>query len=88
MSYLEYCSYCGNKNTRGWIEGNLRYYCKKCKTVHYQNPKPAATLVCPSNNKILLVKRAIEPAKGEWCLPGGFIELNETCLNLGRIQLP
>ena len=46
--------------------------------IHYQNPKPTATLVCPKNQSILLVKRAFDPGKGLWGLPGGFIELNET----------
>ena len=43
-----------------------------------KNPKPTATLICPRGNDILLVKRAFEPAIGEWSLPGGFMELNET----------
>ncbi len=78
MAYMEFCSNCGNKNHHGWKEGNLRYYCENCGIVHYENPKPTATLVCPKYNDILLVKRAYQPGKGLWGLPGGFIELNET----------
>jgi len=77
MAYLEFCSNCGCKNTRGWKEGNLRFYCENCNTIHYENPKPTATLICPKEETILLVKRAFEPGKGLWGLPGGFIELNE-----------
>jgi len=82
MKKLNYCSSCGNKNTFSEIEGRERFHCKKCNTIHYQNPKPTATLICPKDNKILLVKRAFEPAIGTWSLPGGFLELNET-LNEG-----
>ena len=78
MAHLEYCSNCGKKNIFGPMEGRNRFHCNFCKTIHYENPKPTATLVCTNENKILLVKRAIEPAKGEWGLPGGFIELGET----------
>lgn len=78
MAYLEYCSNCGKKNSHGLIEGGLRYYCTYCKTIHYENPKPTATIVCMKDKSILLAKRAYEPAKGEWGLPGGFLELNET----------
>ena len=78
MGYLTFCSNCGLKNSFGIIDGNKRFFCKNCNTIHYENPKPTATLVCIINNKILLVKRALEPAKGSWGLPGGFIEKGET----------
>ncbi|MBC8213861.1 MAG: NUDIX hydrolase [Candidatus Marinimicrobia bacterium] len=78
MAYMEYCSNCGEKNSEMFVEGRHRYYCNHCDTVHYENPKPTATLICPKGKEILLVRRKYEPAKGFWCLPGGFIELGET----------
>ena len=39
------------------------------------------------NDEILLVKRAFEPAKGEWSLPGGFIELGETPEDAAKREL-
>ena len=78
MKKLIYCSQCGNKNQFGKIDGSIRYHCTNCKTIHYQNPKPTATLILPRENQILLVRRAFEPAKGSWSLPGGFLELGET----------
>jgi len=78
MGYLEFCSNCGEKNKFGKKEGNNRFYCPYCHTIHYDNPKPTATLICPKNDSILLVKRATDPGKGLWGLPGGFIEKGET----------
>ena len=78
MGYLEFCSNCGEKNHYGYIDGNTRYHCTKCETIHYENPKPTAALVCPRKEEILLVKRAEEPGKGQWGLPGGFIERKES----------
>ena len=78
MGHLEFCSNCGIKNVYGFIEGNNRYHCKGCDTIHYENPKPTATIICFRDNELLLAKRAFNPAKGEWGLPGGFMELNET----------
>ena len=78
MAYLEYCSYCGSTNQHGFIDGNHRYHCVSCNTIHYENPKPTATIICMRNDELLLAKRAFSPAKGEWGLPGGFMELNET----------
>jgi len=78
MGYLEFCSNCGEKNQFGEIDGNKRFYCPHCMTIHYENPKPTATLICPQNDNILLVKRASNPGKGLWGLPGGFIEKGES----------
>ena len=78
MGYLEFCSNCGEKNKFGKMDGNDRYYCSKCSAIHYENPKPTATLICPRNRSILLVKRAKAPGKGLWGLPGGFIEKGES----------
>ena len=78
MKKLIYCSKCGDKNSFGKIDGETRYHCASCKTIHYQNPKPTATLILPKKDTILLVRRAFEPEKGAWSLPGGFLELGET----------
>ena len=78
MKKLIYCSKCGQKNNFGKIDGGKRYHCPECKTIHYQNPKPTATLILPKEDTILFVRRAFEPEKGSWSLPGGFLELGET----------
>ncbi len=78
MSEFTYCSSCGQKNTYSEIEGRNRFHCRECNTIHYENPKPTATLICPKGDSLLLVRRAFEPAKGMWNLPGGFMECNET----------
>ena len=85
MKKLIYCSSCGKTNEFGFIDGAIRYHCKHCNSIHYQNPKPTATLICPKGDEILLVKRAVEPEKGKWSLPGGFLELRET-LEEGAIR--
>ena len=40
-------------------------------------PVPAVAAVMVENGKILLVKRAAEPSKGKWSLPGGSVEWGE-----------
>ena len=78
MGYLEFCSNCGKKNQYGAKDGNTRYYCLECGAIHYENPKPTVALICIYEKQLLLVKRAVEPGKGMWGLPGGFIERGET----------
>jgi ADP-ribose pyrophosphatase YjhB (NUDIX family) len=55
-----------------------RRVCQKCDFVDYQNPKIVAGSVVLKDDKILLCKRAIEPRKGFWTLPAGFMELGES----------
>jgi ADP-ribose pyrophosphatase YjhB (NUDIX family) len=57
----------------------MRLFCSACKLPIYENPLPAACLVTvDAQDRLLLVKRSVDPKKGFWCLPGGFMELNET----------
>lgn len=72
------CHFCGSRLIRRYYEGMARLYCDTCQQPIYENPVPASCLVVQNNKKhILLVKRAVEPEKGGWCLPGGYIEMDE-----------
>ncbi len=74
-----FCPWCGSPLIKKFAEGRHRMVCSQCGEIYYENPLPAATaLVLNSQNELLLGIRAIEPAKGAWCLPGGFIEMGET----------
>lgn len=76
---LTYCPYCAGRLERRHADGRSRLVCSSCGEVHYQNPLPAATaLVLNHRGELLLGRRAVEPAYGQWCLPGGFVELGET----------
>ena len=73
------CHYCGTGLIEKFCEGALRLFCNRCKEPIYENPLPATCLVVvDSKDRVLLVKRSVEPKKGFWCLPGGFMELGET----------
>jgi len=55
-----------------------RFFCRKCDTIHYQNPRIIAGCVVTYNDQLLLCRRAIEPRHGYWTIPAGFMELGET----------
>jgi len=55
-----------------------RRVCQRCDFIDYQNPKIVAGSVVLKDDKILLCKRDIEPRKGFWTLPAGFMELGES----------
>jgi len=79
MREKTHCHFCGNRLIRKFVEGGNRLFCEACRTPIYENPVPATSLVVSDGEKgVVLVKRDVEPKKGYWCLPGGFVELGET----------
>ncbi|EPG64870.1 NUDIX hydrolase [Leptospira wolffii] len=77
---MKFCSICGSSVSLKIPEGDSlpRYVCDSCGTIHYQNPKVIVGTIPVWEGKILLCKRAIEPRKGYWTLPAGFLENKET----------
>lgn len=61
-----------------------RRVCQRCDFVDYQNPRIVAGSVVEKDGRILLCKRAIEPRKGYWTLPAGYMELGETVEDAAR----
>src|SRR5256885_2761069 len=55
-----------------------RYVCEACGTIHYQNPRLVVGCVPEHEGRILLCRRAIEPRRGYWTVPAGFLENGET----------
>jgi thiamine-phosphate diphosphorylase len=78
MNTKRFCHFCGSQLTDKFIESRTRLFCRDCNRPIYENPIPAtAAVVFNKNHEVLLVKRNIEPKAGQWCLPGGFLELDE-----------
>ena len=80
---MKFCSNCGNQVTHEIPDGDnrLRFVCNHCNTVHYQNPLVIVGVIPEYQQQILLCKRAIEPQKGRWTLPAGFLENDESTLD-------
>ena len=55
-----------------------RAICSSCGIVHYENPLNVVGTVPVYEGKVLLCLRNIEPRRGFWTLPAGFMELDET----------
>ncbi|MCZ8123459.1 MAG: NUDIX hydrolase [Magnetospirillum sp.] len=55
-----------------------RLICGDCGFVHYDNPKIVVGAVAIWDERVLMCKRAIEPARGRWTIPAGYMELGET----------
>ena len=55
-----------------------RRVCDVCGFIDYENPRIVVGAVVRQGERILLCRRAIEPRRGYWTLPAGFMEQNET----------
>jgi ADP-ribose pyrophosphatase YjhB (NUDIX family) len=83
-SPIQHCRQCGSSVTyRLPDDGDTkpRAVCTVCHTVHYENPLNVVGTVPvwgETGEQVLLCLRNIEPRKGKWTLPAGFMELGET----------
>ena len=76
MRLRTYCSDCGSP--LGPLAGNVQT-CTRCGVPYYHDAKPcAAVLVLDDAGRLLLGRRAIEPRRGLWDIPGGFCGPDET----------
>jgi ADP-ribose pyrophosphatase YjhB (NUDIX family) len=55
-----------------------RLVCPGCGNVFYLDPKLAACAIAMLGGGVVLLRRAIEPARGKWVFPGGFVDRGET----------
>ena len=55
-----------------------RSVCAECGHIAYENPKVVVGSVVVSDGKVLMCRRAIDPRRGFWTLPAGYLELGET----------
>jgi ADP-ribose pyrophosphatase YjhB (NUDIX family) len=58
-----------------------RASCTACGSAYYANSAPAVEGVLERDGKVLLSRRGIEPRRGYWDLPGGFLEEGEEPLD-------
>lgn len=78
MREKRFCPYCADPVGRRHWEGRPRLFCERCGPL-YENPVPSAcAILTDASGRILLTRRSVDPGRGKWCLPGGFMELGET----------
>jgi len=78
---LNFCSRCGAPLEFGAIPGEDRdrLACRACGHIVYVNPRlVVTTFPITDAGEIVLIRRGIEPGKGSWAQPGGFLEIDET----------
>jgi 8-oxo-dGTP diphosphatase len=67
-----FCIQCGSP-----VDGTVVLACAACGRTHYLHAKPSGSALIVDGDRYLVVKRAREPERGRWDLPGGFCEYGE-----------
>lgn len=82
-----FCSACGAATETRIPAGDdrPRAVCTACGSVHYRNPLVVVGAMVEHDDGLLLCRRAIEPARGRFTMPAGFLELGES-LEAGAVR--
>lgn len=72
-----YCPHCAHALEDRLVESKLRQICPACNFIHFPDPKVAVVALIEQGERVLLIRRAVEPARGLWALPGGYMDAGE-----------
>ena len=80
MSDFNFCSECAGPLLPHSVAGERRkhLYCHRCLAPRYDFPMIVVTSFVACGQKLLWVQRELEPQRGKWAIPGGFLENDET----------
>ena len=73
-----FCIQCGAPLEVRVIEGREHEVCPQDGFVLWHDPKVSVSVVVVAGGKVVLGRRGIEPGYGLWCLPGGFVNDDES----------
>lgn len=76
-SEVNYCIRCGTALITAERFGRHHRVCPACSWIYFADPKVAAAALIQQDNQVLLVRRAVDPLRGYWTLPAGFIDAGE-----------
>jgi ADP-ribose pyrophosphatase YjhB (NUDIX family) len=84
MTRNSHCSYCGHPFSKNqpWPRT-----CVNCGQISFVNPLPVVVMLLPVDDGLLLIRRGIEPGRGKWAFPGGFVNLGETWQEAGAREV-
>jgi 8-oxo-dGTP diphosphatase len=74
---VNYCQVCGHEMIDRWAHGKNRRVCPACSFVYFDDPKVAVAVFIERDGQVLLVRRAMNPERGKWALPAGYVDYGE-----------
>lgn len=74
---INYCPRCGTTLVVEARFGKPRPVCPSCGWIYFPDPKVAAAVLIEKGSEVLLVRRAVNPERGRWSLPAGYVDAGE-----------
>ncbi len=74
---INFCQRCGHRLSKRIVEETPRPYCESCGYTVFLDPKVAAVVLVTNGDKLVLVRRGVEPEMGKWSFPSGFMNRGE-----------
>lgn len=80
LAELRFCSECAAPLVPHVVGGEIRkhWFCQACQQPRHDFPMIVVTCFVASGNRLLWVQRGLQPQRGKWAIPGGFLEEGET----------
>ena len=80
MSHLRFCPDCGELLEPHVVAGETRNhaYCPACREPRYDHAMVVVTCFVACDQRLLWIQRELEPQRGRWAIPGGYLESGET----------
>jgi ADP-ribose pyrophosphatase YjhB (NUDIX family) len=77
---FRFCPVCGGPLKSVILKDGepARLVCTQCQFVLYLDPKLVACTVVEMDDRVVLLRRGVQPQKGKWVLPGGYVDRGET----------
>ena len=76
----KFCMLCGAAMVMRVVKAGEpeRHVCSACGNVHWLEPKVAAGVLIEYQGGLVMLQRDIDPGRGKWVFPGGFVDRGET----------
>jgi ADP-ribose pyrophosphatase YjhB (NUDIX family) len=77
LAEVRFCPRCGTAVEAREKYGQLRPTCPSCGYVHFVDPKLVVAVLAHRHGKVLLHRRTMNPGRGRWTFPSGFVDAGE-----------
>ena len=72
-----YCPHCATPLVTRQVGDKARRACPACDFIYFTDPKVGVGVLVVEEGRILLVRRRMNPGRGKWSIPAGFLDRGE-----------